>query len=386
MPWVRNESASDDAGIDDQAMTIERQGPQARIEWLDYARLVCALSVLVSHYLYGGLEMAYYESAPDFGAIEPWPIYGFLGVDCFFIISGFVISMSVAGRTASDFAAARFVRLYPAFLACMTLTALVFLAAGRGGAFAVDWTKWSANLIIAPRWFGEADMDPVYWTLETEIKFYLLVFIVMLAGQARRLEPIMAIWLGLMVITRLADLNLPMMGWYFPMFVLGAAIYFGTERGWTWPRMAVLLVALAMSLDVEIAPAMVPGAAVPEMKWIVGTVILLFTGLFLWLMRARPRLPHAARIGGITYPLYLLHQMIGYIAIDALHPSIGAWPAFAVVTLAMILLAMAVNEFVERRLKGFWRAVALRLFAPVAAIERRMQAAASERKGVRPAT
>ena len=38
---------------------------------------------------------------------------------------------------------------------------------------------------------------------------------------------------------------------------------------------------------------------------------------------------HVLMLGGLTYPLYLLHQNVGYIALDALSPSIGRWPALA---------------------------------------------------------
>src|SRR6185295_17219947 len=96
----------------------------------------------------------------------PWltPVakYGFLGVPVFFVISGFVIAYSAEGRTATGFAIARFARIYPGFLFCMTLTffALVVFGAPR---FSTSFWQWTANLAIAAPQFGQRYMDSAYW-------------------------------------------------------------------------------------------------------------------------------------------------------------------------------------------------------------------------------
>ena len=60
--------------------------------------------------------------------------FGILGVDGFFIISGYLITKSLlSSPTLFDYAKRRVLRIYPAFIVCFWLSLLVFGAAGRGG-------------------------------------------------------------------------------------------------------------------------------------------------------------------------------------------------------------------------------------------------------------
>jgi peptidoglycan/LPS O-acetylase OafA/YrhL len=52
-------------------------------------------------------------------------------------------------------------------------------------------------------------------------------------------------------------------------------------------------------------------------------------------------------LGGLTYPLYLLHQNVGYLAIDALAPTAGKWMALAIVVNAMLCASYLIWRYVE---------------------------------------
>jgi peptidoglycan/LPS O-acetylase OafA/YrhL len=52
-------------------------------------------------------------------------------------------------------------------------------------------------------------------------------------------------------------------------------------------------------------------------------------------------------LGGLTYPLYLLHQFIGYISLKALTPHIGKSTAVIVVLAGMLFASFLVWRFVE---------------------------------------
>ena len=52
-------------------------------------------------------------------------------------------------------------------------------------------------------------------------------------------------------------------------------------------------------------------------------------------------------LGGLTYPLYLLHQVIGYILLNELTPLVGKNAAFFVVLSGMLVASFAVWRFVE---------------------------------------
>ena len=102
-----------------------------RMGSLDLLRLIAALSVLCFHYLFRA-SIAPPVLVHGYPEVAPFAMYGYLGVNLFFLISGFVIAWSAEGRSWTEFAAARFARLYPGFLVCMTASFIVqSLAAGE---------------------------------------------------------------------------------------------------------------------------------------------------------------------------------------------------------------------------------------------------------------
>jgi peptidoglycan/LPS O-acetylase OafA/YrhL len=97
--------------------------------------------------------------------------YGWLGVDLFFIISGFVIFMTLErAPTITAFAIARIARLLPAFLVCLLLTAGIYAIVGDP----VSAGVLLANATMMPEWLGFPAIDPAYWTLKWEIAFYAI--------------------------------------------------------------------------------------------------------------------------------------------------------------------------------------------------------------------
>lgn len=92
-----------------------------RVEIADYMRPLAAVSVVAFHYLYNGIENG------KVGSIDHEPIagvagYGYLGVNFFFMISGYVILASANGKSARQFAVGRALRLYPAFWVALIIT------------------------------------------------------------------------------------------------------------------------------------------------------------------------------------------------------------------------------------------------------------------------
>src|SRR5687768_9072609 len=96
---------------------------------------------------------------------------GHFGVELFFIISGFVILMTIERkRTVRDFAVSRFTRLMPSFLAALVLASVILsvwpMPPLETGLLAPPTPRqFLANLTMAAELLGERNVDMPYWTL-----------------------------------------------------------------------------------------------------------------------------------------------------------------------------------------------------------------------------
>jgi peptidoglycan/LPS O-acetylase OafA/YrhL len=340
-----------------------------RIDWLDYARFICALAVVCFHYMSPGISN-HMPFMPDLGLIRRVADYGYLGVDFFFMVSGYVIMLSVGDRAASDFAAARVLRLYPAYLFCMTLTWLV-LAIARDTSYPVTALQWAANLTMVSHVFGIPYVDTVYWTLLYEISFYAMVYALIFFGARRKLEICAMIWLALQVAAWATGVNVPLVSGYFLLFSAGCLLYFATREGWTMLRAGAVLVALLLNLG----GIMERGALRTEMSGIalnpavLLTVMVTFFAAFVILPRLSLRLPYAKVIGSLTYPLYLVHQHIGYVLIGGMVAYVSPGLAVALIITLMIAVALFVAEIVERKPRATYALLVDHLIAPLRWLE-----------------
>jgi len=97
--------------------------------------------------------------------------FGYLGVELFFLLSGFVLTLPSRHKSIYQFIWARCVRLYPAYWVALSLTLVAILLNGeRPSALTV-----AANATMLPAFLGIPYIDGVYWSLTEEIIFYLLV-------------------------------------------------------------------------------------------------------------------------------------------------------------------------------------------------------------------
>ena len=99
---------------------------------LDVLRFLAAFSVLLFHLAFRrwNLDKVGFTPYPEISHITK---YGYLGVDMFFLISGFVILLSASKRDATSFLISRASRLYPAYWICATLTFSFIIATTSPG-------------------------------------------------------------------------------------------------------------------------------------------------------------------------------------------------------------------------------------------------------------
>src|SRR5436190_10531242 len=101
---------------------------RVRFPELDLLRFIAACAVMLFHYTFRGPRDGFWQASFPF--LDQISRYGYLGVQVFFILSGFVILLTAYEKNAMGFAMARFVRLFPAYWICVTLTTAVVVIAG----------------------------------------------------------------------------------------------------------------------------------------------------------------------------------------------------------------------------------------------------------------
>lgn len=104
--------------------------PSARLPELDLLRFIAASTVVIYHFCYTPV-VAGVVNTTIFGSVHDLARYGYVGVDLFFVISGFVILMTAARRSPRGFLVHRALRLYPSFWVAVGLTVTVVTLLGR---------------------------------------------------------------------------------------------------------------------------------------------------------------------------------------------------------------------------------------------------------------
>lgn len=308
---------------------------------LDILRLIAALLVVLYHYFF----LAWSE-APGSGGIRdvisngpvyPWSVpvvsAGWVGVEVFFVISGFVITMSAQGKAGGEFFRGRFLRLFPGILVFATCAYLVIVSAGVLP-LGVATDRYLRTLILFPKgpW-----IDGVIWTLVAEAVFYFLIWLILSFDKGRdvywwaRLAMVaqVAIWLtvpisemytdkiAVVASSYLARVTLVSTGSF---FLLGIFLFEIWNLGKTRGRMALVLTAGLCSLMslYYISRNSVPvrdfgqNVFTPLAIW---SLCILASVFFVTLEQYRPAKASVRafirQVGMMTYPLYLVHQITG---------------------------------------------------------------------------
>ncbi|MFI7382812.1 acyltransferase family protein [Streptomyces sp. NPDC049813] len=351
-----------------QPLTIPTAPGGRRLAAVDGLRLVAAGAVAAYHYVgtptphFWGRAHDLAQAAPVLHAVAG---YGWLGVEAFFLISGFVICMSCWGRTPAQFAVSRVSRLFPLYWAVVLIIAVagtVTVALGHRSGAPTDLRTTLGNLTMIPSPLGLDLTDGVAWTLWVEARFYLLMAVLLLIGLTyRRVVAFAFLWLVLASVGRQlnsAALDEILLSQYAGLFVTGIALYLIFRSG---PNaLLYLLAGFAWCYTLTVLDDRV--AAHTGASWAVSAAAL--TGFLVLLALAGPGpLRHLQwRIlvlaGSLTYPFYLVHQSLGIPVsrgVLSVVPRLGLLPAIAAGLLFSLLLAAVLNALIDQKLTGPFR-------------------------------
>lgn len=308
-----------------------------RMHALDGLRGLAALGVVAYHYL----------DTPAY--------YGLLGVELFFVISGFVILMTLERvRSLSQFAMGRACRLYPAYWLSVAAAGLFLWATNQtpGQTVLINATMLQAFL-YAP------NLISPYWTLAYELVFYAAMAIVFAAKRLRNIDVVAVAWLALMILVRslmlltghgfrlyndwmVQSLLMPQFG---HLFIAGMMLYrINTGRATILTRVALVLSVLyslfGRSDWAHIGPLLYfsVNAAFVVAVWAASTG------------RARAlATPLLAELGVCSYSLYLLHLPVKLI-LSHLFGQLSEQPWFPFIVLfpAAVGAALLSRRYVEQ--------------------------------------
>jgi peptidoglycan/LPS O-acetylase OafA/YrhL len=307
-------------------------------------RLFAAVLVVFNHF------GVFSSARPDIGAPLAFPrlnfisAFGWVGVEIFFVISGFVIALSARGSSPGEFLSRRALRIFPALWICSCIAAAALATTSMS--FGELSLLFLHSVILYPR---GPYVDGVIWSLLVEAVFYLLIWLALLTNSFKRLDQIAEI-LGITSAIFLTIYGLAMLfqnvaatahivailgGFTFRIilfrygvfFALGMILWLGFEYGFTARRKGfgwLLGLFCAAEIAIQAEPdatqtalvysvSPVFAGAVPILVWSLAMLALIASVAYRSDIGARleDRRAWVKNLGLLTFPLYLNHYTIG---------------------------------------------------------------------------
>jgi peptidoglycan/LPS O-acetylase OafA/YrhL len=351
---------------------------------LDWLRFLAAIMV-------AGWHLGFRLFDPDAGHINRFAaglpmgdpllpdatMFGWEGVQIFFVISGVVISFSASRATPARFFINRAGRLFPVVL-CSTLA----IAAIDLLIWQMPWAGVIKSAALTLVFSPIGNLAPQFWTIPVEIVFYATVWMLILSHTFHRVERLAlafllasgAYWLAVFggVVgphTPIARNLLLQHGAY---FAIGIVLYRIATGGVTWPRIAMLVLGCVVAMfemQFAIQKYHISDLATP-LSWTIPYGVWLVSIGVIWLALTareaiartieRYRLASFSRALGLsTYPFYLLHIHVGGLFVTIF--SLLDAPPLAAVSLGIVgtvMISLGVALFIEPPLSR-WTKTAL---------------------------
>ena len=270
---------------------------QRRIGTIDGLRGIAAFAVAWFHFTHGsGLLHSgwlYYSG-----------LYGWVGVEMFFVISGFIIPYSLyradyRSRDFGLFLVKRIARLDPPYFAdilfCIVLAYLVTFVPGFRGQWPhYAWGQLAAHVAYVNSIVHKPWVNVVFWSLGIEFQYYLLIGSLFPLLVARR-KLVRLGFLALLLVLAAVIHDQALVFRYFPLFVAGI-LTFQCKAG-------------LISTRTLLAGLFITGAA----SWFINGGLIACVGVAtaLIIQFVQLRSSRLTDFGLISYSLYLLHVPIG---------------------------------------------------------------------------
>ena len=323
------------------------------------------MSVVIFHYTFISETRSGYNPLA-FPELVPVTKYGYLGVELFFIISGYVVLLSAQGKTVRQFFISRVTRLYPAYWFACTLTFLVKIIWGAGTNASLSMTsnlgatplQYLYNMTMFQSFLGISDMDGPYWSLGIEIVFYFLISVLMGYYLLRYVDWFLLLWLGYVALPKVAYSGTLFTELFFrsyaPYFIAGMLFYLLQQpKDRTWFRYTLLGIAYLLALKACTGQAKMLSTTYhtylsPTITSVIITAFFIIFGLIATRKINFGNYSWLKWVGALTYPLYLLHSDMAFIAFHHMKGILDKYTLLGGAVAVMLVLAFITHRFVEK--------------------------------------
>ncbi len=323
---------------------------------IDFLRFFAALMVVFFHYTFRGYA-ADSKSVLYFPYLGEVFRYGYLGVSLFFMISGYVILMSAYNKKSSEFIISRIVRLYPAYWFAVTLTFISIMVIG-GVRYRADLYQYILNLTMMHRYIGVTSLDGVYWTLMVEMKFYLLIAIIIFMKQIHNIKSFLGLWMVLTLV--LIKYNISYLGIFLipassSLFIAGAYFYLIYREGISLYKVSIIAVSFIVTAYIGLweMRRFYMHYHVVLNAYVILSIIASFYLIFFMIALRKTQFINSRKfvvLGVLTYPLYLIHQNIGFMIFNYLGPyGLNKYVILSLVLALMLAAAHVIHKQIEKR-------------------------------------
>ncbi|MEL6663294.1 MAG: acyltransferase [Pseudomonadota bacterium] len=367
-------------------ISAAQASPEARMEVLDGMRGFAALAVVFFHFFSRWAEPHFtptlYQHGAALAEFFPIQVGGAFGVRLFFLISGFVIMMTLERSTGLiDFTVRRAGRLWPTMLVCATLSTVIINGSGIAhiyenvARYEVTPVEYFSSIFFIPPdltagilGIEQADrprwVEGVYWTLWAEVRFYALIAL------AYWLSPRAAflwVWAGLQFASTTLDISMQVTGGFNGGTAAGMILQ-PDILGWftlglvAWKARTLGAHPALVLAGVSAVLALVAGPIVSVSAGDVGLtdraaresvlMALIAAPFVLFLMGSRLVAPLAWKpmvaVGLASYPLYLFHERPGMAYLHWLNSAgIPPWISVFIAIAIAIATALIIHKLVE---------------------------------------
>lgn len=281
----------------------------SRLGNLDALRGLCAVLVFFQHALpLEFLGAGYFASMPNF-----FIDLGRIGVGAFFLVSGYVIPFSVNKNTTLQlFWIGRFFRLWPAYIVAILLAVIFNVEDSRS----LEPFSIILNFTMLQQFFGIKNVLGVFWTLQIELIFYLIISLMLLNKIVHDYKKVrIAFYISLSLALAFAVLRF-LFEKKFPVALLIALslMFFATDLRFSrnknepvsYFRVAALISMLIVSC--QLAYGIHTGSDDNPYRFILAYILAIC--LFIFFEKCSTVPGYLVFFGSISYSLYLMHPIV----------------------------------------------------------------------------